>query len=92
MVMTQRAAELLACIPPKPPKDLSNFLLSPMPGLLSQLLVHQGDEITPGQHLAVVEAMKMENVLRAERDGRVGKVLANVGDTLAVEQPILEFE
>jgi propionyl-CoA carboxylase alpha chain len=63
-----------------------------MPGLLSQLMVGAGDDVKPGQHLAVVEAMKMENILGAERDGRVRKLLAAVGDTLSVDQPILEFE
>ena len=92
MVLSDRAAQLLACMPVKEPPDMSKYLLSPMPGLLSQLLVDLGHEIKSGQDLAVVEAMKMENVLRAERDGKVAKVLAAVGETLAVEQPILEFE
>lgn len=63
-----------------------------MPGLLTQLRVDEGHSVRAGQDLAVVEAMKMENVLLAERDGTVSKVLAGVGDTLAVDQPILEFE
>lgn len=92
MVLTARAAQLMACMPLKKPLDTSRFLLSPMPGLLSQMLVTVGQEVKSGQQLAVVEAMKMENVLLSERDGRVGKVLAAVGDTLAVDQPILEFE
>jgi propionyl-CoA carboxylase alpha chain len=92
MVLTARAAELLACIPDKKPPDTSKYLLSPMPGLLSQLMVGVGDEVKSGQQLAVVEAMKMENVLCAERDGKVLKTLAAVGDTLAVDQPIVEFE
>ncbi len=92
MVLTRRAAELLACMPVKPPPDMSRFLLSPMPGLLSKLSVKLGDEVKAGQDLAMVEAMKMENVLRAERDAVVSKVLAGVGDSLAVDQPILEFE
>ncbi len=92
MVLTARAAELLDCMPAKEPPDMSQYLLSPMPGLLSQIEVDVGHEVKSGQHLAVVEAMKMENVLCAERDGTVSKVLAAVGDTLAVDQPILEFE
>ncbi len=92
MVLTARAAELLATMPQKEPPDTSRFLLSPMPGLLKQLSVAVGNDVRAGQDLAVVEAMKMENVLRAERDGKVDKVLAVVGDTLAVDQPILEFE
>jgi propionyl-CoA carboxylase alpha chain len=92
MVLTARAAELLATMPEKKPPDTSRFVLSPMPGLLSQLMVGAGDDVKPGQHLAVVEAMKMENVLGAERDGRIRRTLAAIGDTLAVDQPILEFE
>ncbi len=91
-VLTARAAKLLACVPKKNPPDTSKYLLSPMPGLLAQLMVGVGDEVKSGQHLAVVEAMKMENVLPAERDGRVHKALAAVGDSLSVDQPILEFE
>jgi len=92
MVLTAKAAELLACMPIKEPADKSQFLLSPMPGLLSQLMVDVGSEVKRGQELAVVEAMKMENVLRAERDGTVSKLLATVRETLVVDQPILEFE
>ncbi len=92
MVLTARAAELLACMPKKEPPDFSKQLLSPMPGLLTQLLVATGGEVEIGQDLAVVEAMKMENVLRSERNGKISSTLAAVGDTLAVDQPILEFE
>jgi propionyl-CoA carboxylase alpha chain len=92
MVLTAKAAELLACMPQKAPPDTSKLLLSPMPGLLSALMVEEGNEVKSGQDLAVIEAMKMENVLRAPRDGIVAKSLAAVGDTLAVDQPILEFE
>lgn len=92
MVLGAKAAELLAWLPEKLPPDTSQFLLSPMPGLLSQLMVDVGHEVKRGQDLAVIEAMKMENVLRAERDGTVLKSFAAVGDTLAVDQPILEFE
>jgi propionyl-CoA carboxylase alpha chain len=92
MVLTARAAELLACMPIKEPPDMSRYLLSPMPGLLTQLKVQPGSQVRSGQDLAVVEAMKMENVLLAERDGKVREVLAHVGDTLAVDQPILEYE
>jgi propionyl-CoA carboxylase alpha chain len=90
-VLSARAAELLAQMPAKQPPDLSMYLLSPMPGLLAKLFVAVGDEVKSGQDLAVVEAMKMENVLRAERDGKVAKLLAEVGNTLSVDQPILEF-
>jgi propionyl-CoA carboxylase alpha subunit len=92
MVVSARGAELLARMPAKAPPDMSKYLLSPMPGLLSQLLVAIGEVVKQGQDLAVVEAMKMENMLRAEREGRVVKLFAGVGDTLAVDQPIIEFE
>ncbi|MBT6273828.1 MAG: acetyl/propionyl/methylcrotonyl-CoA carboxylase subunit alpha [Chromatiales bacterium] len=91
-VMSPRAAELLALMPVKVPPDLSKFLLSPMPGLLMDVRVASGDPVEIGTDLAVVEAMKMENVLRAERAGTVKTVLAEVGASLAVDEPIIEFE
>jgi propionyl-CoA carboxylase alpha chain len=91
MVLTARAAELHALMPRKPPPDLSRFLLSPMPGLLTEIAVAVGQEVKAGEKLAVIEAMKMENVLRAENDARVKAVLAKPGDSLAVDQPIVEF-
>jgi propionyl-CoA carboxylase alpha chain len=90
-VLPPRAAELLAQMPVKQAPDLSRFLLSPMPGLLVSLAVGEGQEVKAGEELAVVEAMKMENVLRAERDGRVKEIRAKAGDSLAVDQVILEF-
>src|SRR5262249_27374733 len=92
VVLTARAAELLASMPEKKPPNTSKYLLSPMPGLLSQLMVGAGDDVKLGQQLAVVEAMKMENVLVAHRDGRVQKAWAQVGETLSIDQPIVEFE
>jgi len=92
LVLTPRAAEFAALMPVKRPPDLSRFLLSPMPGLLASLAVAAGQEVKVGQELCVVEAMKMENLLRAERDGRVAVLHAKPGDSLAVDQPILEFE
>ena len=92
IVLTARAAELLASIPEKKPPDTSKYLLSPMPGLLSQLMVGAGEDVKLGQQMAVVEAMKMENVLHAHRDGRVQKAWAQVGETLSIDQPIVEFE
>ena len=68
------------------------LLLSPMPGLLVKLAVKEGDEVKEGEELAVVEAMKKENSLRAERDGIVARVSAAEGDSLVVDQPIVEFE
>jgi propionyl-CoA carboxylase alpha chain len=76
----------------KVPPDLSRFLIAPMPGLLVRLDVSAGDAVEAGQPLAVVEAMKMENILRAERTGRVKSVSATTGDSLAVDQVILELE
>ena len=90
-VMSPRAADLMALMPVKQAPDMSRFLLSPMPGLLVSLAVAEGQEVKAGEELAVVEAMKMENVLRAERDGRVSKIKAAAGDSLAVDQVILEF-
>jgi propionyl-CoA carboxylase alpha chain len=78
-------------MPKKAPPDLSRYLLSPMPGLLVSVSVTEGQEVKTGELLAVVEAMKMENSLRAERDGKVAKVHAAAGDSLAVDQKILEF-
>jgi propionyl-CoA carboxylase alpha chain len=91
MVLSSRAAELDAHMPEKLPPDMSRFLLSPMPGLLVSLAVNMDEEVKAGQTLAVVEAMKMENILKAERDGKVAKLHAKPGDSLAVDQIILEF-
>jgi propionyl-CoA carboxylase alpha chain len=92
LVLSSGAAELAARMPRKEPPDLSCFLLSPMPGLLVSVAVEVGQEVKAGDELAVVEAMKMENVLRAERDGIVARVHAEPGGSLAVDQAILEFE
>ncbi len=92
LVLTPLAAKLAQRMPVKEPPDLSRFLLSPMPGLLMSLKVEEGQAVKAGEELAVVEAMKMENVLRAERDGTVVKVHAGPGESLAVDQAILEFE
>jgi propionyl-CoA carboxylase alpha chain len=91
-VLSARVAALLALMPEKQASDTSRLLLSPMPGLLSSVAVTQGQEVKAGEPLAVVEAMKMENILRAERDGRIARIRANPGDSLAVDQVILEFE
>ncbi|HYQ92011.1 MAG TPA: acetyl/propionyl/methylcrotonyl-CoA carboxylase subunit alpha [Candidatus Competibacteraceae bacterium] len=92
LILTPRAAELHQLMPVKAPPDLSKYLLSPMPGLLTKVAVEPGQEVRAGETLAVIEAMKMENVLYAERDCVVAKVLAQAGDSLMVDQPILEFE
>ena len=90
-VRTPRAAELAARMPEKAALDLSRFLLSPMPGLVVALPAAEGDTVRAGQPLAIVDAMKMENVLRAERDGRIVAVRVEVGDSLAADQVIMEF-
>ncbi|MDX1710859.1 MAG: acetyl/propionyl/methylcrotonyl-CoA carboxylase subunit alpha [Rhodovibrionaceae bacterium] len=92
LVVRPRVAELSREMPKKEPPDLSKYLLSPMPGLLVSVTVDEGTEVKAGEELAVVEAMKMENILRAERDGKVVKMHAQPGDSLAVDQAILEFE
>jgi len=92
LVMTPQAAELAKKMLEKTPPDLSKFLLSPMPGLLVRLNIEKGDEVKAGEELAVVEAMKMENSLRANEDVTIVGIFAKQGDTLAVDQPILEFE
>ena len=92
LVLPPAAAAALARMPEKPKPDLSRQLRSPMPGLLVSIAVAAGQEVKAGEELAVVEAMKMENVLRAERDVRVARLCAKPGDSLAVDQIILEFE
>ena len=92
VVLNPRVAELYALMPEKIEADTSKFLLSPMPGLLISISVKDGEEIKGGQELAVVEAMKMENVLHAERDGVVKSVHAAQGDSLSVDQVIIEFQ
>ena len=90
-VMSARAAELLRLMPFKAPADMSKFLLSPMPGLLVDLAVMPGQKVMAGERLAVIEAMKMENILTATQDGTVAELLAKKGESLAVDQPILSF-
>jgi len=92
MVLSERAAELHALMPEKVAPDTSKFLLCPMPGLIVSVAVEVGEEVKAGQVLAVVEAMKMENILRAEKDATVKAVKAAAGDSLAVDAVILEFE
>jgi propionyl-CoA carboxylase alpha chain len=91
LVLLPRAAELLKLMPHKPPPDLSKFLLSPMPGLLVDVAVQPGQKVNAGEKLAVIEAMKMENILIATQDGEVKEILARRGESLAVDQPILAF-
>ena len=90
-VFTTREAALAALMPVKVAADMSKFLLCPMPGLVKAINVAEGADVKAGDALAIVEAMKMENILRAEIDGRVKKVNAKAGDSLAVDAVILEF-
>jgi propionyl-CoA carboxylase alpha chain len=90
-VITPQVAELYKYMLVKEPPDMSKFLLSPMPGLLTSLAVKPEQDVKAGEEIAVVEAMKMENALRAERDGKVLTIHAWPGETLAVDQPIVEF-
>ena len=91
LVVSPRMAELHALMPFKAPPDLSRFILSPMPGLLVQVQVVPGQKVQAGERVAVIEAMKMENVLFAAADGVVSKVMAAQGESLSVDQPIVEF-
>ena len=90
-VYTEQEAALMALMPFKEPPDTSKYLLCPMPGLVVSIGVSEGDEVAAGDPLCVVEAMKMENVLKAERDAKVSKVVAKPGDSLNVDAVILEF-
>jgi propionyl-CoA carboxylase alpha chain len=91
LVLTPRQAELYALMPVKAAPDTSKFLLSPMPGLLASVAVSEGQEVKAGETLAVVEAMKMENALKAVQDGTVKTLHAKAGDSLKVDQKIIEF-
>ena len=90
-VRTPRQAELASLMLEKLPPDTSKMLLCPMPGLVVSVAVAEGDEVQEGQALCTVEAMKMENVLRAEKKGVVAKINAAAGDSLAVDDVIMEF-
>ncbi len=91
LVRTRKAAELAARIPAKTPPDTSKFLLSPMPGLIISIPVRAGEPVKAGQELLVLEAMKMENVLRAERDGVVETIAVEPGATVAADQVLIAF-
>ncbi len=91
-IIDKKIDRLMDLMPNKVPPDMSNFLLSPMPGLLVSVAVKEGEKIEAGQELAIVEAMKMENVMKAESDAIVAKIHATPGTTLEVDQPIIEFE
>jgi propionyl-CoA carboxylase alpha chain len=91
LVISPRMADLYRLMPYKPPVDMSRFVLSPMPGLLVEVAVTQGQKVQAGERVAVIEAMKMENVLFAAQDGVVKSVQATKGDSLSVDQVIVEF-
>jgi propionyl-CoA carboxylase alpha chain len=91
LVLSPKAAQLNKLMLEKVPADLSKYLLSPMPGMLVTLAVKVGDQVKAGEELAVVEAMKMENSLRASQDGIVAKISTEIGDSLMVDQVIMEF-
>ncbi len=91
-VFSERQARLAKLMPEKVPADTSKLLLCPMPGMVVSVSVQEGDEVYEGQALATIEAMKMENILRAERKGKVAKINATAGASLAVDEVIMEFE
>ena len=91
-VRSPRHAELARLMPEKLPPDTSKLLLCPMPGLVVKVDVEEGQEVQEGQALCTIEAMKMENILRAEKKGVVTKINAGQGDSLAVDEVIMEFE
>ncbi|MDW8336470.1 MAG: acetyl-CoA carboxylase biotin carboxylase subunit [Tepidimonas sp.] len=92
LVVSPRIAELHRLMPHKAAPDMSRYVLSPMPGLLVDVAVQPGQRVQAGERVAVIEAMKMENILFAPADGVVAKVLASKGESLVVDQPIVEFE
>jgi propionyl-CoA carboxylase alpha chain len=92
LVVSPRMAELHQMMPFKTPPDMSRFVLSPMPGLLVNVAVTPGQKVQAGERVAVIEAMKMENILFAAHDGVVKKVMASQGESLTVDQVIVEFE
>ncbi|MDP3593933.1 biotin/lipoyl-containing protein, partial [Phenylobacterium sp.] len=91
LVLTPRSAELHRKLPPKQAADTSKLILSPMPGLVVTLDVVPGQAVRAGQAVAVVEAMKMQNIIRAERDGLVKTVGAKPGDSVAADEVLVEF-
>jgi propionyl-CoA carboxylase alpha chain len=91
VVRPRKAAELAARIPAKPAPDTSRVVLSPMPGLIVSIPVRAGDTVKAGQELVVLEAMKMENVLRAERDGVIEAIEVEPGATVAADEVLITF-
>jgi propionyl-CoA carboxylase alpha chain len=92
IVYRKRVAEFAKFMPERKPRDMSKFVTAPMPGLLRSLAVEEGDSVSPGAELGTLEAMKMENILKATRFGQIAKLHVREGDTLTVGQIIAEFE
>ena len=92
LVLSERQSELNKIMKPPKKEDKSKYLLAPMPGLLVSIMVNEGDEVEEGQPLAVIEAMKMENIIKSEKKQKVKKINCSAGDSLEVDQIILEFE
>jgi propionyl-CoA carboxylase alpha chain len=92
IIYRAEVAEMVRKMPKRKAPDMSRYLMSPMPGMLRSLAVEIGEKVNPGDELAVVEAMKMENLLRSERQGKIAKIHATPGDSLSVGQVILEYE
>lgn len=90
-MLTPRSAELHQKLPPKKAADTSKMVLSPMPGLVVSIDVAQGQEVKTGEVVAVLEAMKMQNILRAERDGTIKAVNVKSGDSVAADEVLVEF-
>ena len=91
VVQTRRAADYASRMPKKVPPDTSSLVRSPMPGLIVSVAVIEGEEVKLGQDLCILEAMKMENVLRAERDGRIAEVKVKARDAVAADQVLMTF-
>ena len=91
LVLSPRSAELHERLPPRPPADTSRLVLSPMPGLVVSISVSPGQQVKAGEALAVVEAMKMQNIIRAERDGVIKSVGPGPGDSIAADEVLIEF-
>ena len=90
-MLSPRSAELHEKLPPKAVADTSKMVLSPMPGLVVSLDIAVGQEVRAGETVAVIEAMKMQNILRAERDGKVTAIHARAGDSVAADEVLVEF-
>ena len=91
LVLTPVSAALHKRLPPKKAADTAKLVLSPMPGLVVSLSVTEGQEVKSGETVAVIEAMKMQNIIRAERDGVVKSVGAKAGDSVAADEVLVEF-